>query len=606
LIRLKNLRISGKYGIVTIVTISVFIISSGVTFGFLNSIKDQYNKANIISKQELVAEQMSAIFYQKYVALSVYATFKEDTSLQKYRTIDESFSKTINISKKEIKNPAVLKEIQNMVEYNQLMNDILEKKIVPAVAEGNESFVKLLVQQAYGTQSYIDGISNNIIKLLDAERAINDKQMRDSIDFVKVVLVLSIIISAILSIITLYVANKLINGKLNKILSSINEISNGNLSVETTVYDGKDEIAILSKAINSVRENLVKIITQMQKVSTEVNERSSELSQSAFDVQKASQQIAATMQELASGSSLQADSANQMAEMTSDFNDKMTIANDAGENLKTVSSVVQEKTSLGYEQMQQSLKQMNVIHEVVKGSVDNVQQLVQHAQSISKVIKVIRDIADQTNLLALNASIEAARAGEAGRGFAVVAEEVRRLAEGVKLSVEDITNIVQTIQNEAKSMSVSLSGGFDEVEKGTNAIAATGGTFNEINNSFSNMNNEIMEIANNLVTMQNGSIELMKFIEQIASVTEQGVAGVQQTAASVQEQSATMDEVATNAELLTELSEQLDEVISQFTINEEETILDVEQIQEESISEDTTDVVENKVNEKKEIESEEF
>ncbi|MET3195365.1 methyl-accepting chemotaxis protein [Gottfriedia sp. OAE603] len=584
MIRFKDIRISGKYGIVTIGTISVFVVSSALTFGLLNSIHTEYKNANQINQQALMAEKLSSTFYKKYVALSAYATFKDQASLDSYRAIDEAFLKSIKKATKTIDDKEIKKSIGDVVEYNTLMNDILEKKIVPAANERDDSYVKLLVQQAYGTQKYIDGISSKIINILEKKNSKVDDKVQGAIKTVKSVLVLAVLISALLSSIALYVANRLINGKMNKVLHSINEISEGNLAVENEVFEGKDEIALLSSATNKVKENLLRIVKQMNNVSTEMNERSNELTQSASDVQKGSQQIAATMQELATGSGIQADSSNQMAEMMSDFNDKMSVAGQAGETLKGASNEVQDRTSLGYKQMNESLQQMTIIHDVVKGSVENVEQLVSHAKSISKVIKVIRDIADQTNLLALNASIEAARAGEAGRGFAVVAEEVRRLAEGVKLSVQDITSIVQSIQTEATTMATSLNAGFKEVEKGTQSIEATGETFNGINSRVENMNLEIQEIATTLFTMQDGSMELMKFIEQVAAVTEESVAGVQQTAASVEEQSATMDDVASSAVLLTELAGQLDQVISQFIIDESSEKVSLDFVSEQSIN----------------------
>ncbi|WP_088041990.1 methyl-accepting chemotaxis protein [Bacillus sp. EAC] len=584
MIRLKNIRISGKYGIVTIGTISIFVVSSALTFGLLNSIHNEYKNANQINQQALMAEKLSSTFYKKYVALSAYATFQDQASLDSYRSIDKSFLKSIDTANKTMDNKEIKKSLGDVMDYNNLMNDILEKKIVPAISERNDSYVKLLVQQAYGTQKYIDGISSKIIKILGEKNSKVDNKVEGAIGTVKTVLILAVLISALISSLALYITNRLINGKMNKVLHSLNEISKGNLSVENEVYDGKDEIAVLSNSTNKVKENLLRIVRQMNSVSTEMNGRSNELTQSASDVQKASQQIAATMQELAAGSGIQADSSNQMAEMMSDFNDKMAVAGQAGEMLKGVSNEVQDRTNLGYKQMNESLEQMTIIHDVVKGSVENVEQLVSHAKSISKVIKVIRDIADQTNLLALNASIEAARAGEAGRGFAVVADEVRRLAEGVKLSVQDITSIVQTIQTEASTMATSLNAGYKEVEKGTQSIEATGETFNGINTRVESMNLEIQEIASTLFTMQDGSMELMKFIEQVAAVTEESVAGVQQTAASVEEQSATMDDVASSAGILTQLSGQLDQVINQFIIDDSRKDVHVELVSENELN----------------------
>lgn len=56
--------------------------------------------------------------------------------------------------------------------------------------------------------------------------------------------------------------------------------------------------------------------------------------------------------------------------------------------------------------------------------------------NFAKVTDDIVAISEKTNLLSLNASIEAARAGEAGLGFTVVANEVKKLAEHTKTSVQ--------------------------------------------------------------------------------------------------------------------------------------------------------------------------
>ena len=75
-----------------------------------------------------------------------------------------------------------------------------------------------------------------------------------------------------------------------------------------------------------------------------------------------------------------------------------------------------------------------------------IRQLGEESQSVNNIIALIRGIAEKTSLLALNAAIEAARAGEYGKGFAVVAGEVRNLADHTQKATQEISAVIQVIQ----------------------------------------------------------------------------------------------------------------------------------------------------------------
>src|SRR5690606_24888778 len=94
-----------------------------------------------------------------------------------------------------------------------------------------------------------------------------------------------------------------------------------------------------------------------------------------------------------------------------------------------------------------------------------IKQLSARGEEVGSVTDVIGSIAEQTNLLALNAAIEAARAGEMGRGFAVVADEVRTLASRSQLSTQDITQKVQSIQQDSASAVQSMASSRAETER---------------------------------------------------------------------------------------------------------------------------------------------
>ena len=403
------------------------------------------------------------------------------------------------------------------------------------------------------------------INTMGAEQAGKDSEK--VFDQTVITIITCIIISLILGIGAALFITRMIAKPLRLVTNRIDEISKGNLSIPSIELNSKDEIGVLAKSVNEMKNSLHKIVTEVVNVSGFVNKQSDELTVSSEEVKQGSQQIATTMHELAYGAEEQANSASESARAVEDVNVQIKQADLAGKNLKAASDEVLVKAHEGRKLMNESVHQIEKISQIVTESMDKVVKLDMKNDNIYQLVHVIQDVAAQTNLLALNAAIEAARAGEFGKGFAVVADEVRKLAEQVSNSVQDITHITQDIQNDSKLVVETLQNGVIQSEIGNKQIKTTGETFHTISDLVQMMVQQIDQVSANLDQIQQGSEQLSAFSEEISAVTEQSAAGVQEASASAEQQVASMETIAQSSESLKALSAQLESLVKHFKVH---------------------------------------
>jgi methyl-accepting chemotaxis protein len=87
------------------------------------------------------------------------------------------------------------------------------------------------------------------------------------------------------------------------------------------------------------------------------------------------------------------------------------------------------------------------------------------SRDIYRMLDLITEIAQETHILALNAAIEAASAGEHGGRFSVVAEEVRRLAERSRESVDSVRSHLDEFSGAIRGVAQATAEGSQAAEQ---------------------------------------------------------------------------------------------------------------------------------------------
>lgn len=560
------MKLGWKYSLALIFSLVLFVISAFIIFDRMNNVQEELAALERRSDRAIKTTEMATLFVEKNARIANYIHSPDDKYIAEFEKQREQFNQLQEELRKSIhtkKEEELFTYIQNS---DKMMNELFLDDIVKQLSNENTTDINSKRQLALA-------LSNEVVRhLSELRELINDSResallsTKQSIKASVITLIISIAVSIILAVIIAISINRFVQKQLNNVIDMATEISNGNLLVEKSQYDGKDEIGQLSVAMNIMLDNLRDMIKQITNVSETVSSQSEELTQSANEVKVGSNQAAATMQELSSGSESQANASTELAATMENFVGKIKESNTFGESIVFSAVSAQDLTEEGSRLMDSSIKQMNNIHRIVKASVSKVKDLDKQSKEISNLVGVIQSIAEQTNLLALNAAIEAARAGEHGKGFAVVANEVRKLAEQVSLSVSDITQIVDNIQLESNNVVSSLQEGYNEVEKGTSGIQTTGKTFEDIHAAISDVVDKIQGVAMRLNDIDQECGKMSSSIDDIASVSEESAAGIEQTAASVQQTSSSMDEIAGSSEQLSVLSEELNSLVKRFKL----------------------------------------
>ena len=268
----------------------------------------------------------------------------------------------------------------------------------------------------------------------------------------------------------------------------------------------QDEFGELITALGNVRNQLAESISTVKKVSDHlhetmqlINDASKEMGENAQSSQNHSLTVAAA--------------ADEMVSTTADIAKNCEIA---AKTANAADSITQD----GVSKVQNALNGLQIQVEKTKKDADQVQALVEQAQKVGTIVETIDDIANQTNLLALNAAIEAARAGEAGKGFAVVADEVRALASRTSTSTQEITKMVNQIQNDANNANSAMQSSLANMGSLADETSTIESLLHNISSEVSTVNTQITQIATAAEEQTTATSEISSNMHDITNSSE--------------------------------------------------------------------------------------
>jgi len=232
---------------------------------------------------------------------------------------------------------------------------------------------------------------------------------------------------------------------IKQLVEEIKQVSEGNLNYKLNKINRSDELGTLATSIDTMQHSLKTIIRGIIIETKKINDVIKISNTNIVEITDNLEEASTTIEELSAGVDETASSTEEINSISEEIEGAIeNIADKAQEGVISANEITAKAISL----KDSSMRHQNEANETrfkIKNTMDEALEKIKEVEKIKTLTNSILEISSQTNLLALNASIESARAGEAGKGFSVVAEQIKKLAEDSKITVNEIHNTVNVI-----------------------------------------------------------------------------------------------------------------------------------------------------------------
>jgi len=373
------------------------------------------------------------------------------------------------------------------------------------------------------------------------------------------------------------------------------EIAGGNLTVEVRPRSKEDTLgnafSRMVQGLRSLVRNVRDAASQVASASNQVAGASDESAKISLQTSSAIDEVTSTMHEMSvnvqnmvKSTQTQASSVSETSASIDQMVASIQRVADTAKVLLDISNRSREEVHLGIATMEKATEGLTKINNTIRSSGQIIDVLGQRADDIGKIIEVIDDLAEQTNLLALNAAIEAARAGEHGLGFAVVADEVRKLAEKSAQSTKEISELIQSIQKEARKAVSNMDQSTGIVNEGLELGQELNSALRKISNVVTEVYKFAQEIGSATNEQSHGSSQIARATTRLNEITHEINSAVEEQASGaqavvramermrelVQQTTSGSTELAASADQMSKMSRELLDFMGRFALEDKE------------------------------------
>ncbi len=359
--------------------------------------------------------------------------------------------------------------------------------------------------------------------------------------------------------------SKVIVRGLKGTIHGLQELAKGDLTVQMNT-NGKDEFGHLNRALehftSDLRRTLTDTVTAIQefeKIANTLGETNKNINGSSKMLSDSTEQIMDILENQRQTTQNLEVTFRSFESMLDDMSRKTATVQDGNENIMKVSQT-------GNNHLSQLVDAMRDVTDSFDVGTKHIEQLNTNVSVITEITEVINSVAQQTNLLALNAAIEAARAGESGRGFAIVAEEIKKLAEQVIQSSEDINQSTEQMKFVVYEVTESNKGIAERIDHQKAFVDNTVESFTHIRDEVKHTTNQLTELMQHIRHIETSKNQIVQDLQDVHSISEQAESHGQQMNTIVITEVEEVETLSKISSSIFKLGKQLKENVRKFKI----------------------------------------